>query len=131
MREYDEELMPIGESVPKVFLEAALSVFLVFSVLSFVILLNASYLTIAFLTFAVGLAPKNVTVYLDGRRQRNLKPVVTDAQQIAKEYINSTKPCEQRAVDNRVLRRRYIVFVKVCRFCYHSVGSFLRSLWCF
>jgi len=61
-------------------------------------LLNASHLTKVFLTFAVGLFPEIVTIYLDRRRQQNFKPVLIDAQQIAKEYIKSTKPSDQRAV---------------------------------
>lgn len=76
-----EELMPIGECVRKVFLKATLNVFLVLSVFSLVLILNASPLTKAFLTFAAGLVPKIVTAYLAGRRQRNFKPVHTDAQQ--------------------------------------------------
>lgn len=111
-----EKLMPIRESVCKMFLEASLSVLLVFLVFSVVMLLNASPMTIALLTFAVGLVPKIVTIYLERRRQRNVKsvPIDQNALQIVKEYINSTEPFDQRAVSPTESCEKDIVCLLTC-----------------
>lgn len=87
-----KELMPIRKSVFTLFLEAALSVLLVFLGLSMATILTLPPAIKAFLIFAVGLIPKFVTIFLDRRRRRNFEAERFDEkvlQEIVKKFFNA------------------------------------------
>ena len=90
-----EELMPIRESVCFMVLKATLSVIFVFFVFSLRILLKASPVTTALVTFVVGASFKIVIIYVDRRWQKRID-INEKAGKIVQEYINIRCPCNQR-----------------------------------
>ena len=95
-----EELMPIRESVCKLFLETTLSELFAFIGFSFATMLTVPPATKALLIFAVGLILKIATIFLDRRSRRHFtsEPFDENVREIVKKFINSAVHCYQRAV---------------------------------
>ena len=89
-----EELMPIRESVCVLILKVTIIVSFVFFVFSLIMLLNVSATPVmrALLTFLSGTLPKIVTIYMDGRRQKNIEAMAAEEKIpfIVQEYIEGT-----------------------------------------
>ena len=85
-----EELMPIRKSVCILFLEATLSVLLVFLGFSLATILTLPPAIKALFIFAVGVIPKIVTIFLD-RRRRNFEAERFEEKvlEIVKKFFNS------------------------------------------
>ena len=86
-----EELMPIRKSVRKLFLEATLSVFLVFLGFSLVTILTLPPAIKALFIFAVGLVPIIIVTIFPDWRRRNFEAEQFDKNvlEIAKTFFNS------------------------------------------
>lgn len=93
-----EELMPIRKRVDTLFLEATLSVLLVFLGLSVAKILTLPPATKALLIFVVGLIPKIVTIFLVKNRRRNFEAERFDEKvlEIVKTFLNAAPYIEIR-----------------------------------
>ncbi|KAL9964370.1 hypothetical protein ACROYT_G028001 [Oculina patagonica] len=69
-----EELMPIGKSIFRMALKATLSIIFVWTAYSLTMLLNVSPVTKILMTFVTGSFPKIVTILVERKRKRKLKP---------------------------------------------------------
>ena len=94
-----EELMPIRESVCVLILKVTLIISFVFFVFSLIMLQNISATPVmrALLTFLSGSLPKIVTVYMDGRRQKNIEAMTADEKipLIVQEYFQGISAVNQ------------------------------------